>query len=302
MTDLKNTHEKKRQTCPICSSTFLNIFPAGECQVCSQLVCGHCIQHDSPDHESSICQNCIIKMTPYGRVAQMAENELLEILQDTASKESALVARLLGEKKYKTAVLPLCQALKSSRIDVRREAAIALGSMESNQAVPYLIDVLNDPEPAVRSRVISSLAKLGATEALPQIKKQLDDPSRQVAGHSVQALGKLMGHKACGIFKDLIQGHTSGYVRSEALAVLAGLNHEMTLAAALECLADPEKSVRISACKILIRLNDLEAAPNLEKLIEKECSASVRIMAQTTLNKLLATNDLNQDRSSESTS
>lgn len=287
MTESKITPDKKQLTCPICSSTFIHIFPAGECQTCFQVVCGHCIHHDNPDHPSSTCQDCVQKQTPYGQVAQMDPDELLAVLHDSSSKNSPLAARLLGDRDDQAAVAPLCQALESNRIDVRREAATALGKLGGNQAISALLKALNDTAPAVRGRVASSLAELGEKEALPALIKQLDDTSLQAAGHAVHAVGKLMGKKACDLLKDMVQGHVSGFIRCEALTVLAGLNHEMALAAALECLDDPKKEVIISACKILTKLNDLEAAPKLEALIEKKLSASVRIAAQTTLYYLL---------------
>ncbi|MCF6247808.1 MAG: HEAT repeat domain-containing protein [Desulfobacula sp.] len=285
--DLKNTADGNKLTCPICSSPFLNIFPAGKCRTCARLVCGHCVHHDSPGHTDSICQDCIEKLTPRGRVAQMEANELLTVLQDPSSKDSPWVAQLLGDRKNPSALEPLCQALKSNRIDVRREAAKALGKMESDRAVPWLLTALKDSSSAVRSRATYSLAELDAQNAVTPLKKQLDDPSRQAAGYAVQALGKLMGNKACDLLRDLVYDHASSFVRCEALAVLAGLNHELALAAALRCLNDPKKEVIISACKILIKLNDLEAAPRLQELIEKKPPASVRITATATLNTLL---------------
>ncbi len=287
MTELESSPEKKRLTCPICNSTFLNIFPAGECQKCHKLVCGHCIHHDNPDHAESTCQDCVEKMTPYGRISQMDQTQLFDILKDTSSKDSSMVARLLGDRKDNAFVDPLCHALKYDRIDVRREAAIALGKLKSNQAVPDLLIALNDSAPAVRSRVISSLAELGVKDALPQIKNQLKNPSRQVAGYAVAALEKLMGHDAIDILKDLVKNHKSSFIRCEALAILARLNHESALAAALKCLDDSKKEVIICACKIIGKLNDLEAAAKLQELIEKEPSPSVRITATATLNKLV---------------
>lgn len=291
MTESVPIPDKKRLTCPICNATFFNIFPAGKCQACSQLICGHCIHHDNPDHPGSTCQDCIAKKTPHGRVAQMDSDELLAVLKDPSSKDSSLVARLLGDRGDDTSLEPLFLALKTDRVDVRREAVFALGKIGSDQAVPALLNALNDAAPAVRGRAAWSLAELGAKEALPLIKKQLDDSSQQAAGYAVQALGKLMGHSACGLLNDLVQDHTSDFIRCEALAVLARLDHEPALAAALKCLDYPKKSVIICACKILIRLNDLEAAPKLEKLIEKTPSPRIRIMAQMTLNKLLDIKD-----------
>ena len=286
MPDTKNRADKKRLTCPICRSPFLNIFPAGKCQTCSRLVCGHCVHHDSPDHKGSTCQDCMEKTTPHGRVAQMEQDELLNVLKDPSSKDSPWAVRLLGDRKGHVALESLCQALKSHRIDVRREAAIALGKLESNRAVPWLLTALDDSSSAVRSRAACSLAELEAQNAVAPLIKQLDDPSPQAAGYAVQALGKLMGDSACDRLNDLVQDHPSNFVRCEALAVLSDLNHELALAAALACLNDPKKEVIISACKILTRLNELEAEPKLQELIEKAPSTSVRITATATLNKL----------------
>lgn len=287
MPAVENITDSKRLTCPICSSTFFNIFPSGECQTCFRLVCGHCIEHGSPDHKASICQDCVEKATPYGQVKQMDPDELLQALQDPSSKNSTLVARLFGDRKDKTAVTHLCQALNSDRIDVRREAAVSLGKIGDPGAIPGLLHLLHDPVPAVRGRAALSLAELEAKEALPQLEKQVDDPSRQAAGFAVQALGKIMGSDVCELLEKWVLDHQSSFVRCEALTVLAGFNHEMALAAAMDSLDDPKKEVVITAIKTLAKLNDLEAAPRLENLIEKTYSATIRINAKTTLHKLL---------------
>jgi len=289
--DLKKIPDGNKLTCPICSSPFINIFPAGQCKTCSQVVCGHCVHHDAPGHTDSICQDCIDKMTPHGRVAQMELDELLNVLKDPSSTDSPWAAQILGEKKDPATLDSLCQALTSPRIEVRREAATALGQLETDSAVPFLLTALKDTSPTVRSRAACSLAELGAKTAVTPLKELLNDPSRQAAGYAVQALGKLMGHDASGLLKNLVNDHPSSFIRCEALAVLTGLNHELALTAAVSCLNDSKKEVIISACKMIGKLNDLEAAPHLQKLIENKPAASVRITATATLNKLLEPKD-----------
>lgn len=181
--------------------------------------------------------------------------------------------------------------MKSDRIDVRREAAIALGKIQNNRAVPFLISALNDSAPVVRSQAAGSLARLDAKEAVPLLIKQLNDPSRQAAGYAVQALGKLQGNDAIDLLNNLVTSHASDFIRCEALAVLADIDHGTALTAALKCLDDPQKKVIISACKILTRLNDQKAAPKLQELIDKGSSASVRITATASLNKILDPDD-----------
>ncbi len=279
--------DSNKLACPICSATFLNIFPAGKCIECNLMVCGHCIHHDLPEHSGSICQSCLVKMTPYGQLNEKPFDELLTILSDPFSNDSAMVARLLGDKNDPCVVPDLCRALGSERIDVRRETAEALGKLSDNGAVPYLQKALNDPAPAVRGRAAAALADLGATQAIPALKNQVDDPSRQAAGHALHALGKLLTNDTIELFNDLIMNHPSNFIRCEALKLLAGVNHEKALKAALFCLEDTSKKVLISACKILGKLKDLEAVPTLKKLIEENPPASVRMTAQATLNKII---------------
>ncbi len=276
----------KKLTCPICSSTFFNIFPAGECQTCSQLVCGHCIHHDNPDHPKSICQVCINKATPSGQIALMNQEDLLTLLENPNSENRVLVAREMGDRGDSAFVSPLCKVLKSDQPDLRREAAAALGKLNSDEAIPFLIHLLKDLAPAVRSRAAASLADLGANDAIEPLINQIDDASLQAAGHAVWAVGKLMGQEACETLNNLIITHSSNFIRCEALAVLAGLDHDQALAAALECLNDPKKEVIISACKILAKLNDQKAIPVLEKRIETVTSALARLRVEATLNKL----------------
>ncbi len=276
----------KKLTCPICSSTFFNIFPAGECQTCSQLVCGHCIHHDNPDHPKSTCQDCIAKATPSGRIALLNKEDLLTLLKNPNSENRVLVAREMGDREDPAFMSSLCNALESDQSDLRREAAAALGKLNSDEAIPFLINVLNDSAPAVRGRAAASLAGLGAVEASEPIIKQIGDSSLQAAGHAVWAVGKLMGQDACKTLNDLITSHSSNFIRCEALAVLAGLDHNQALAASLECLNDPKKEVIISACKILAKLNDQKVIPVLEKRIKTIPSALAKLRAEATLNKL----------------
>lgn len=278
--------DKQRLTCPICSSPFFNIFPAGECQACKQLVCGHCIQHDHPDHDTSICQSCVFKGTPYGQLSEMTVDELCSILASEAPQKSEIAATLLAEKEDLSAVTPLCLALDSRLTGVRRESAKSLAKLGSKEAIPFLEKGLADPEPAVRSYCIAGLARLEAYDALPKINGLLDDPSKQVAGHAVHALATLMNNEAVGLISDLVMNHPVPFVRCEALLALSRLQPDAALDPALTCLRDTEKSVQISALKILGKLKNPESIPNLMALLDADPPATVRINATAVLKQL----------------
>lgn len=278
--------DKNRLTCPICTSTFFEIFPAGECQVCGQLVCGHCIQHDHPDHETSICQACVIKSTAYGQLSEMTTDELITIVNDPDSDRSPTAVIVLAEKKDVSAVSALCDALKSDRTGVRRESAKALGQLGSKEAIPSLTTGLKDPQPAVRSHCIASLAALSADAAIPEIRKLINDESAQPAIYAAHAIAELMKQEGLPILQDLLKTHDNPTVRSEALLAISRINKELAFHLALDCLNDPHKSIQISACKILTRLNDPQCIPHLKALVEKKPSASVRMTAQSAINKI----------------
>ena len=287
MTNSDASSDVHRLTCPVCSATFVDIFPAGTCDTCNLTVCGHCIHHDIPDQTGAICRDCLFRQTPLGRLTESASGDLSEILLDPLSEESVLAARILGKRGGKTALKALLKAIMSDRAQVRREAAAALGNINTNDTVSGLTRALNDPAAAVRARAAASLAQLGAAETVPSLKKLVDDPSSQAAGHAIRALKKLMKDEAAAFFTSLVREHPSDFIKCEALGLLADTDVDDALFAALDCLDSDKKKVVISACKILYRLNDIRSVPALQKLMEKKPPASVRITAQAALDKLL---------------
>ncbi len=286
MSEIESKPRGGKLLCPICSSTFFNLFPAGECQTCSQLVCGHCIHHDNPDHSGSICDVCIVEATPSGQIALMKNEELSGLLEDPLFENKLIVSRVMGDRKDPAFVVPLCKALESGQPELRREAASALGKFDSDDAISHLINALNDPEPSVRGKAASSLGDLGADVALDPLLNLIEDTSLQAAGHAIWAIGKLMGQEGSDILNRLIETHSSNFIRCEALAVLAGINPDQALKAAMECLNDPKKEVIISACKILTKLKDPMAIPVLEKRIPTIPSTLARLRAESTLDRL----------------
>lgn len=288
MNNIVKSPDSRRLSCPICRSTFVEIFPAGECGTCGQLVCGHCIHHDIPGREDSICQECMFQLTPAGRLSKMTVDDLIQILEDPVSDESALAAGILSKMPDPSTVAALCRALTSTRLDVRRESAAALGKLKNDAAIPHLLKALDDSSPVVQSRAAASLGQLQASDAVLLLKALVDNPSRQVAGHAVQALGKLMGKGADRFFNTLALEHPSDFIKCEALAILFDLNRDLAMSTALKSLASNDKKVVLFACKLLDRFNDIRAVPALQQLIEKQPAASIRITAAAVLKKILA--------------
>lgn len=273
--------------CPICGAPFVNIFPAGQCEECGLTVCGHCIHHDHPEHDIRICESCIQKKTPIGKLKELPLEQLIRILLDPEQPQSQLAARLMGEQQMEKALEPLCRALESNRVDVRREAAVALGRIGNEAAVKPLAALLEDETAAIRAKAVSALSALNAGQALEKITQMIDDPSRQVAGHALHAIARLDGKNALPLLCDLFVHHTSPFLKCETLFVLSELDADAAVREAIRGLKVPEKEIVVSSCKVLGRCKDPTAVGPLEELLGKEnLPASVRSAAKAALIKI----------------
>lgn len=283
--------DKNALNCPICQSSFFNIFPAGECQTCHIVACGHCMIHDHPDHEESICQQCMFKATPRGQLSEMIVDDLIELLLNQESEKSAMAAMVLAEKNDNRSVKALISALKDSRGSVRRESAKALGILQDNDAIPNLIDALGDQDPSVRSSCINALAAMEVKDSLNMIEQFINDSSRQVAGHAIHALAAIQKNDSVPLLKQVINSHEVAYIRCEALLALSRLDKKLGLEAAVTCLSSPDKTIQISACKIIARINDPKGIDPLQQLIDKKPPVSVRMTAQSSINKITSNSE-----------
>src|SRR5688500_7967368 len=85
----------------------------------------------------------------------------------------------------------LIAALKDSDAGVRKQAAIALGELESSAAVPALIDALKDSEVEVRQSAMSALGDIGDARAAAAIAGALKDADPRVRARAAGALAEI---------------------------------------------------------------------------------------------------------------
>lgn len=99
-------------------------------------------------------------------------------------------ARALGEIGDARAVEPLFAALKDSDIDVRINAAEALGKIGA-PAVELLIAALKNDDWKVRCAAAKALGKIGDARAVEPLVAALDDSDRDVRAEAIWALGEI---------------------------------------------------------------------------------------------------------------
>jgi len=80
------------------------------------------------------------------------------------------------------AVVPLCNALRDERFQVRYHAAEALGMCRDARAVEPLIESLDDDKYSVRSEVMVALARLGDPRAVKPLLARLPESAWYLPG------------------------------------------------------------------------------------------------------------------------
>lgn len=149
--------------------------------------------------------------------------------------------------------------------DAREAAAIALGRQGDPRATEPLARCLNDPEPGVRVCAAVALAKLGWS---PSTYEERD--GFEFAFDELQAAATAGEDAVQPLFEELAQAIGLDSPRYsmpvEAQESLTEEDEEIT-AALLNCLNDPEASVRLSAARSLEELNDPAHLPHFIALL-----------------------------------
>jgi HEAT repeat protein len=130
---------------------------------------------------------------------------LVEALSDGNSQVCMTAADALIEIG-KIAVRPLIKSLVHDKVNVRCDAARALGELGDASAVDALIGVLNDEWVNVRIYAVQSLGKLGDPKAVPHLIDVLqnEEENNLVRAGAGAALGFLKDARALLPLRNLI--------------------------------------------------------------------------------------------------
>jgi hypothetical protein len=126
----------------------------------------------------------------------LSVNELAAQLRSgSPSTKIAAMWGLVEKGPDGAAALPLItECLRSSRPDLRAEAAMALGALDaSGEAIPSLADALEDPVELVRTSAATALGSMTSQvdQVVPELAQALQDDCRAVVREAAAALMRL---------------------------------------------------------------------------------------------------------------
>ena len=164
-----------------------------------------------------------------------------------ARERRTLIDSLLGQMP--DAILPVCEATKSSNRDVVRTACEVLAKLKDSRAVPYLLKVLDHPDIQARGYASLALGKSGGAGARDGLLKALSDSVNLVRTEAAAGLG---------------------YLRQQDTSTLSSL---------ILALADDYYGVRFAALNSLVKFND-RSLPHLYRALESQTPLTRQLAAE----------------------
>lgn len=196
--------------------------------------------------------------------------------------------------------------LKSGKVGTRRRAADNLGRGASRDMAPHLLKSLDDPDVIVRSIAAKSLGKLGIQTAAPRMVTLFPELPEDICiviasalidlgASTLEPLAEALVHESEKVryFAALVVGHIceEGRCRLEVMKAMpcrratdVSARYPPVLNERLRLLTHDESNrVRIAAIEALASLQDTDAAPRLEEMLQQESGARIRAAAAKAL-------------------
>ena len=205
---------------------------------------------------------------------------LIAALSDPAAPVRAQAALSLGRLEATDAVAALGAALqKDESLEVRCNAAYALGLIKGDAVLPHLIAASRDASPAVRKQAADALGETfhaGALAPLCALLKDPDDEVREEAAHGLQWIAGFGEVRDTVIFAPLCEalGDSSVKVRENAIGALGSLRDKRAMPLIEEFLKDEESGIR---CAALEAIASIDKAGGIGHLVEALGDADMRV-------------------------
>ncbi len=180
---------------------------------------------------------------------------------DEASRLQAI--RTLTAERTALAVEELVQALRDPSIEVRREAARALGEIGDPRAVPALLQMLHDPASGIRAECAEALGKIGDQSALNPLIAMLQAEAIEERLGAIQALRLLGDAQALPALLERLQQAPGPLEQSRLLEAIGHLlpnaTEQMLQALKIDAvlmayLQSPRPEVRAEAARAIANL------------------------------------------------
>jgi HEAT repeat protein len=162
-------------------------------------------------------------------------------------------------------------------LDVRANAARAVGILRGRAAVPDLITALRTKDTQVILESLVALQKIRDQSAGPQIAFLLHDLDEKVQVTTIETIGLLEDHSAVNDLRDVLDRSRKIKVRRAALTALADMPGGELHATFLTYLDNKDEGLREAAAEGVGRLRDPADRSKMQDAFEKELKAGPRL-------------------------
>jgi HEAT repeat protein len=173
-------------------------------------------------------------------------------------------------------------------MDVRANAARALGILRAKAAVPDLLSALRSKDTGLIYESLIALQKIRDESAAPGVGFLLRDLDQKVQLAAIETVGLLQNKSSVPQLLDVIENTRSNKVKRAALTSLAMLPDEKSRPVYTRYLHDKDEALRAAAAEGFGRLKNPADLPMLEKASQDEGKTSPRLslaFAQVMLGK-----------------
>jgi len=239
------------------------------------------------------------------------------LLQDEHASVRSAAARALGHIQNRGSAEPLTRALSDRALDVRREAAFALGLIGDSTAVPALGERLaHETDPGLRETIVTAVGMVGGRPGGPVLERALHapraserwaaalaagrlkdstlvdplsaaaakDPNPELRWRVAYALGRIGDPRGAASLRKLSEDK-SEVVRAMAARALGDVHDSTAAARLVALLGDPDWRVRVNAAHALGVIQAKRDARSLRPLL-KDTNSQVRWEAALALGSI----------------
>ncbi|MFB3924000.1 MAG: HEAT repeat domain-containing protein [Terriglobia bacterium] len=174
----------------------------------------------------------------------------------------------------------------TSALEPSRKAADALGILVAKSAVPALIKAAYSSDPDLAVEALNALAKIHDFSAGPQLINLLDSESKDVKRQAAVTLGVLRAKSAIAKLQSIHQNDPDRKTRAKALEGLSFLGSPVSTPLFIKALWSSEKDLRVLGAEGLARAREASTLGDLERAIQVEKDAEVRLAIEFAITAL----------------
>jgi HEAT repeat protein len=162
-------------------------------------------------------------------------------------------------------------------MDVRANAARAVGVLRGHAALPQLVDAAHSKNSGLIYESLVALEKIRDESAGPRIAFLLRDLDPKVQTTAMEAVGLLQDKQALPDLIEVFNRARDVKVRRAALEAIAMLPAESSRALYVQYLSDKDEKLRASAAEGFARLANPVDLPTVQKAWDEEAKTSPRL-------------------------